>query len=110
MTQGKTQEMENYGVQESRASDSLALTSGWPQGAIRLLGPCRHRACGLLLPGLSSTLTPRLPQPGCNLQPQSPRPVQASWAPQAPGSPEGEPLSGVSAQVEDEGQLRVLLL
>ena len=28
--------MENYGVQESRASDSLALTSGWPQRAVRL--------------------------------------------------------------------------
>lgn len=36
VTQGKAQWMENYGVQESRASDSLAVTSGWPQKAVRL--------------------------------------------------------------------------
>lgn len=96
-------------MQESRASDPLALTSVWHQGAVRLLGPHRHRACSLLLPGLSSTLTPRLPQPGFNFQPQSPT-CASIMAPTSPGSPEGEPLSRVSAQVEDEGQLCVLLL
>lgn len=37
-------------------------------------------------------------------------PPKGTWGPVTPGSPEGEPLPGVSSQVEDQRQLGVLLL